>query len=79
MTDSQQTPGLPENTTQQFGDVARRLQLVNYYNFLLGAPSPAVAGIQRDFVMGAMTANEMASILRLYQLVVDGAAWSKRS
>jgi len=78
MTDSEKTPHLLENTVQWLDNVANRLQLINYYNFLLGAPTAAVATIQRDFVMGAMTSDEMSSFASLYQLIADHAARQER-
>ncbi|THC40634.1 hypothetical protein [Massilia sp. Mn16-1_5] len=69
-------PVLPSTKTtgQQLGDVEQRLQQVNRFNDLFGVPDLVMERIQRAFICGTMTDDDMISTARLYQYVIDAVS-----
>ena len=58
---------------QQYEDIAERVQLITQFNLLMGNPGREVASIQRDFIGAKMSIDDLVSLIRLYEHVIDGS------
>ena len=67
-----------EQVSQRYADAAVRLDLVNRFNYLVGAPSPVVAAQQREFVTGHMTPFDLEAFVRLYEYTIDAVESARR-
>jgi hypothetical protein len=57
----------------QWGESARRADLVTRFNTVMGDPDPVLAEVQQSFVAGDMDNNEIKSLARLYNFLLDAA------
>lgn len=73
---------MPKNTlvdsgsthlAMQWGESARRADLVTRFNTVMGDPDPVLAEVQQSFVAGDMDNNEIKSLARLYNFLLDAA------
>jgi hypothetical protein len=65
-------------SNQKYADIGARLDLVNRFNFIVGVPDKGVSSIQRYFISGDMTSDNMQALIRLYEYTIDVVEGAKR-
>jgi hypothetical protein len=63
---------------QRIDEVAFRLDLVNRFNYMVGPRNERIACIQKRYLIGDMTRDDLEDITRLYLYVLDGVDGRKR-
>lgn len=55
-----------------YATIDRRLDLINRYNYVVGAPSGGVARVQRDFITDQMAPEELVAFVLVCEGLIAG-------